>query len=212
MRFLVDARLPPALARWLSSSGVEARHVADLGLLRAADGALWNLALADNLVIVTKDEEFRDAPPVSYADPGGPFGGLVAMRQPADQIPPRSLDCRLARDLRGASAWRAPSRDRVALKATPGVGLEVDCPCPPTRSLSIRAPGSRDRGTGAGGLAHGATHRRRVLSALSCSKIPRRGGTVLEVFSKKTRATPRRVIETCRRRLRSYDAASEGRT
>ena len=33
---------------------------------------------------------------------------------------------------------------------------------------------------------------------------------VLEVFSKKTRATPHKVIETCRRRLRAYDAASEG--
>lgn len=33
---------------------------------------------------------------------------------------------------------------------------------------------------------------------------------VLEVFRKKTRATPHKVIETCRRRLREYDTASEG--
>jgi phage-related protein len=30
---------------------------------------------------------------------------------------------------------------------------------------------------------------------------------ILEVFSKKTRATPRSVIETCIRRLREYDGA-----
>ena len=33
---------------------------------------------------------------------------------------------------------------------------------------------------------------------------------IAEVFSKKSRATPRGVIETCRRRLRAYDAAAEG--
>ncbi|HSM28057.1 MAG TPA: DUF5615 family PIN-like protein [Thioalkalivibrio sp.] len=32
MRFLVDAQLPPALARWLSAQGCPADHVADLGM------------------------------------------------------------------------------------------------------------------------------------------------------------------------------------
>ena len=32
---------------------------------------------------------------------------------------------------------------------------------------------------------------------------------IAEVFSKKTAATPRHVIETCQRRLRAYDAAGE---
>lgn len=31
---------------------------------------------------------------------------------------------------------------------------------------------------------------------------------IADVFSKKTRTTPRQVIETCRRRLREYDDAS----
>lgn len=35
---------------------------------------------------------------------------------------------------------------------------------------------------------------------------------VADVFQKRTRATPRTVIETCRQRLRAYDAVtSEGR-
>ncbi len=33
---------------------------------------------------------------------------------------------------------------------------------------------------------------------------------ILEVFAKKTSATPKSVIELCRRRLRSYDAKEEG--
>jgi predicted nuclease of predicted toxin-antitoxin system len=35
MRFLIDAQLPPALARWLSSAGHDAEHVADIGLAGA---------------------------------------------------------------------------------------------------------------------------------------------------------------------------------
>ena len=32
---------------------------------------------------------------------------------------------------------------------------------------------------------------------------------IAEVFSKKTRATPKRVIETCRRRFRRYDETTK---
>ena len=34
---------------------------------------------------------------------------------------------------------------------------------------------------------------------------------VAEVFSKKTRTTPRRMLDTCRRRLRAYDALARER-
>ncbi len=33
---------------------------------------------------------------------------------------------------------------------------------------------------------------------------------ILEVFHKRTRALPRRVLENCRRRLRQYEAAAKG--
>ncbi len=33
---------------------------------------------------------------------------------------------------------------------------------------------------------------------------------ILEVFEKRTRATPRRVFENCRRRLRQYEIAAKG--
>lgn len=37
MYLVVDAQLPPALARWLAGQGEAAEHLADLGLLSASD-------------------------------------------------------------------------------------------------------------------------------------------------------------------------------
>ena len=58
MRFLVDAQLPPALARWLADKGHEAAHVGDLGMQAASDAAIWDCAIASSSVVVTKDEDF----------------------------------------------------------------------------------------------------------------------------------------------------------
>ena len=57
MRFLVDAQLPPALARMLAAHGHEAEHVADRGMAAASDGAIWDWASREAAAIVTKDEE-----------------------------------------------------------------------------------------------------------------------------------------------------------
>lgn len=58
MRFVVDAQLPPALARWLVLQGQKAEHVGDLGLQRASDAAIWDFALSAGAAIITKDEDF----------------------------------------------------------------------------------------------------------------------------------------------------------
>jgi predicted nuclease of predicted toxin-antitoxin system len=58
MRFLVDAQLPPALARWIAAKGHEAQHVADLGMTGASDQAIWDKAIELKAVIVSKDEDF----------------------------------------------------------------------------------------------------------------------------------------------------------
>lgn len=58
MRFLVDAQLPPLLARYLAESGHAAEHVADKGLSAASDRAIWNYASANDAVLITKDEDF----------------------------------------------------------------------------------------------------------------------------------------------------------
>ncbi len=60
MRFLVDAELPPALARLFAARGHMAEHVADVGLLSAADAAIWRYAIDNAAVLITKDENFSD--------------------------------------------------------------------------------------------------------------------------------------------------------
>jgi predicted nuclease of predicted toxin-antitoxin system len=58
MRFLVDAQLPPALARWFADRGLAATPVRELGLRDSDDGSIWNFAVAGDWVVVTKDEDF----------------------------------------------------------------------------------------------------------------------------------------------------------
>lgn len=59
MHFLVDAQLPPSLARLFTSFGHDARHVFELGDVAIADGAIWKYAVEHDAVIVTKDNDFR---------------------------------------------------------------------------------------------------------------------------------------------------------
>ncbi|MDR6819184.1 putative nuclease of putative toxin-antitoxin system [Neorhizobium sp. 2083] len=55
---MVDAQLPPALARWLTEQGHEAEHVIDCGLQSALDLEIWDFAEAFDAVVITKDEDF----------------------------------------------------------------------------------------------------------------------------------------------------------
>ena len=71
MTFLVDAQLPPLLARWLNGRGHAALPVVNLSLERATDAAVWAHAAQTGAVVVTKDEDFAtrrqltpDGPPV----------------------------------------------------------------------------------------------------------------------------------------------------
>jgi len=60
VNFLVDAQLPPALARWITTQGHNATHVFDLGFHTAVDPAIWNRAETDQCILITKDEDFVD--------------------------------------------------------------------------------------------------------------------------------------------------------
>ncbi len=57
MRFLVDAQLPPALARWLGEHGCAATAVRDVGLRESDDGSIRSFAFAGDWVLITKDED-----------------------------------------------------------------------------------------------------------------------------------------------------------
>lgn len=70
MKFLVDAQLPRSLAGLLQSFGHDAIHTLDLPQKNhASDEVLCRLALSEQRVLVTKDDDFvdsfflRDLPP-----------------------------------------------------------------------------------------------------------------------------------------------------
>ena len=69
MRWIVDAQLPPALARLLQQRGHEAEHVEDAGLRHAGDSEIWERALECGAVIITKDEDFPSRAWVSSIAP-----------------------------------------------------------------------------------------------------------------------------------------------
>lgn len=49
MKFVVDAQLPPALARSLREAGHDVRAVRELGLREAEDSDIWNYALVNSV-------------------------------------------------------------------------------------------------------------------------------------------------------------------
>lgn len=60
MRFLIDAQLPPGLARWLTAEGYPADHVSDLGIGPAADSRIEAEARRPGAVIWSKDVDFAE--------------------------------------------------------------------------------------------------------------------------------------------------------
>jgi len=58
MHFVVDAQLPPGLARVLAAQGHTAEHVFDRFPPNVSDTEIWQYALSCNGVIVSKDEDF----------------------------------------------------------------------------------------------------------------------------------------------------------
>jgi predicted nuclease of predicted toxin-antitoxin system len=68
VRFVIDAQLPPRLARRLTEHGRRAEHVLDIGLEGASDREIWAYACANRCVVVSKDQDFAD---LARRDPDG---------------------------------------------------------------------------------------------------------------------------------------------
>ena len=60
MRFLIDTQLPKVLARRLNESGYACEHVLDRDLGQSSDNTIWNFALENEIVIVSKDDDFAE--------------------------------------------------------------------------------------------------------------------------------------------------------
>jgi len=90
VKFIVDANLPPALARWLATEGHEAHHAGDLGLQATPDRELWRRARDMDACIVTKDEDFvllhaldRAGPSIVWIRIGNATRSVLLQRLPA---------------------------------------------------------------------------------------------------------------------------------
>lgn len=56
MKFLIDNQLPRSLRSYLESRGYASLHVSEFDLL--SDAEIWQYATVQNLIILTKDEDF----------------------------------------------------------------------------------------------------------------------------------------------------------
>ena len=59
MRLLFDENLSPVLVRKLADLYPNSAHVRDIGLKSASAEAVWSYALRNNLMIVSKDDDFH---------------------------------------------------------------------------------------------------------------------------------------------------------
>lgn len=73
--FLIDHQLPPLLAEHLRKLGHEARHVRELDLKSEDDSVIWKHAVAHDLVLVSKDQDFFE-----LASRPGESGRLIWVR------------------------------------------------------------------------------------------------------------------------------------
>jgi predicted nuclease of predicted toxin-antitoxin system len=58
VRFLIDAQLPPSLARAMNKAGHNAKHVYATGIVSGTDREIWKYAREEKRTIVTKDQDF----------------------------------------------------------------------------------------------------------------------------------------------------------
>jgi predicted nuclease of predicted toxin-antitoxin system len=78
VRFIIDAQLPPGLARHLLELGHQAEHVSDVDLTAASDRRIWDYAVSVGACVITKDEDFvtmralsqRGGPPIVWVRVG----------------------------------------------------------------------------------------------------------------------------------------------
>jgi len=76
MRLLLDANLSPILVKPLTAAGHETVHVADVGLLTANDEAIFDYAVAEDLVLIRADSDF----PMMLALRGAGHPSVVLLR------------------------------------------------------------------------------------------------------------------------------------
>jgi predicted nuclease of predicted toxin-antitoxin system len=120
VRLLVDANLSPKIAAMLRDGGHDAVHVADIGMLGAADDAILVHAVRSGQVIVSADTDFGELLAVS----GATRPSVVLLRS-ADRLAPDQQAALLTANLPavaaelGAGAVVSIARGRLRVRPLP---------------------------------------------------------------------------------------------
>lgn len=62
MKFIIDAQLPPALSKYLTSRGFDAIHTDDMPMKElTTDNEIREIALKEDRIVITKDSDFLDS-------------------------------------------------------------------------------------------------------------------------------------------------------
>ena len=121
MRLLIDANLSPRVSAWLRSAGFDALHVADVGLVTAADETILAYAAVNELVIISADSDFGE---LLAASPGAARPSVVLLRS-ADHLTPDRQAALLAANLPAvaeelkAGAMVSIARGRLRIRSLP---------------------------------------------------------------------------------------------
>ncbi|HEX4124324.1 MAG TPA: DUF5615 family PIN-like protein [Tepidisphaeraceae bacterium] len=75
MRLLIDNQLPLGLAAHLRNWGLDCVHVLDTGQDRADDPEIWESAISEDRIVVSKDDDF-----IILASRPGDRGRLIWVR------------------------------------------------------------------------------------------------------------------------------------
>ena len=120
MRLLLDANLSPEVARRLREAGHDTVHVADVGLLSAADPEILRAAAEQDRVLLTADADFG-----ALLALGALVAPSVVLLRSADHMPPAEQAELLAANLPAIAealddgAIASLSRERLRLRALP---------------------------------------------------------------------------------------------
>lgn len=116
MKLLLDANLSPRLVPELSAAGYDATHVAQVGLVHAADQVIFDRAATDGYTLITADSDFS----MLLAARGSSAPSVVHLRHVAELSPAEHLGLLIANlpaildDLaQGAVVSLSPVRLRV---------------------------------------------------------------------------------------------------